>query len=221
MVITKRTVRPWVAGDVAAQRMVDATIELLWERRFSEVTTREIADRAGLYKQLIPRHFGSLDGLFIDVVHELLVRGFEGFDGTHASLEGTRKYLELRSRLIAWLVTSGVEPLSIVSQEDQDLYRGLMRSRVPALAEGVPERAVQALSSVVGLLNHAGAVFAPTIHGVTPQDVQDVQLLMLYLLQHLGDAAEELGLTDGEPTQKQPKKQPAKKAQPKKATAKA
>lgn len=197
MAVTKRTIRPWVPGEIAAQRMVDATIELLTERRFSEVNTRDIAERAGLYKQLISRHFGSLDGLFIEVVHQLMLRGLDGFDGTRASLEKTQKFLDLRSRLIAWLVTSGVEPLSIVPEEDQDLFRQLMRSRVPALSDGVPPRAVQALSSIVGLLNHAGAVFAPTIHGVTPQDVQDVQLLMSYLLQHLGDAAEHCGWTEG------------------------
>ena len=193
MMNQRRQVRPWVPGDLAAQRMVNATIELLRERRFSDVSTREIADRAGLYKQLIGRHFGSLDGLFIDVVHELLVRGLGGFDGTQVSLETSREDLEMRSRLIAWLVTSGVDPLSIVPQADQDMFRELMRSRVPALATDIPERATNALSSIVGLLNQARAVFVPTIHGVTPQDADDVQMLLAYLLNHLGDAAEQFG----------------------------
>jgi AcrR family transcriptional regulator len=171
------------------QRLVTATIELLAERRFSEVSTREIAARAGLYKQLITRHFGTIDGLFIEVVHELLSRGLAGFDGTQASLEQSQVALEMRSRLIAWLVTSGVEPLSIVPREDQEMIRDLLRSRVPALADDVPERAARALSSIVSLLNQANAVFVPTIHNVTPQDVLDVQLLVAYLLQQLNDAS--------------------------------
>ena len=69
MAAKKRTARPWVPGELAVQRLVTATIELLGERRFSEVSTREIAARAGLYKQLITRHFGTIDGLFIEVVH--------------------------------------------------------------------------------------------------------------------------------------------------------
>lgn len=189
MAAKKRTARPWVPGELAVQRLVTATIELLAERRFSEVSTREIAARAGLYKQLIPRHFGTIDGLFIEVVHELLSRGLAGFDGTQASLEQSQVALEMRSRLIAWLVTSGVEPLSIVPREDQEMIRDLLRSRVPALADDVPERAARALSSIVSLLNQAHAVFVPTIHNVTPQDVLDVQLLVAYLLQQLNDAS--------------------------------
>jgi len=189
MAAKKRTARPWVPGELAVQRLVSATIELLGERRFSEVSTREIAARAGLYKQLITRHFGMIDGLFIEVVHELLGRGLAGFDGTQASLEASHVALEMRSRLIAWLVTSGVEPLSIVPREDQEMIRDLLRSRVPALADDVPERAARALSSIVSLLNQAQAVFVPTIHNVTPQDVLDVQLLVAYLLQQLNDAS--------------------------------
>lgn len=189
MAAKKRTARPWVPGELAVQRLVTATIELLAERRFSEVSTREIAARAGLYKQLITRHFGTIDGLFIEVVHELLSRGLAGFDGTQASLEQSQVALEMRSRLIAWLVTSGVEPLSIVPREDQEMIRDLLRSRVPALADDVPERAARALSSIVSLLNQANAVFVPTIHNVTPQDVLDVQLLVAYLLQQLNDAS--------------------------------
>ena len=189
MAAKKRTARPWVPGELAVQRLVTATIELLAERRFSEVSTREIAARAGLYKQLITRHFGTIDGLFIEVVHELLSRGLAGFDGTQASLEQSQVALEMRSRLIAWLVTSGVEPLSIVPREDQEMIRDLLRSRVPALADDVPERAARALSSIVSLLNQANAVFVPTIHIVTPQDVLDVQLLVAYLLQQLNDAS--------------------------------
>jgi len=189
MAAKKRTARPWVPGELAVQRLVTATIELLAERRFSEVSTREIAARAGLYKQLITRHFGTIDGLFIEVVHELLSRGLAGFDGTQASLEQSQVALEMRSRLIAWLVTSGVEPLSIVPREDQEMIRDLLRSRVPALAHDVPERAARALSSIVSLLNQANAVFVPTIHNVTPQDVLDVQLLVAYLLQQLNDAS--------------------------------
>jgi AcrR family transcriptional regulator len=196
--------KPWVHGEVAAQRIVDATIELLRERPFSEVTTREIADRADLYKQLIPRHFGSLNGLFIAVIHELLVRGFAGFDGTQRSTDANRADLELRSRLIAWLVTSGVEPLSIVPEEDHLLFRGLMRSRVPGLGEEVSERAALALSSIVGLLSHASAVFASTIPGVTAQHVSDVQLLIVYLRQHLADAEKLYGWAEPEPAAGKP-----------------
>jgi AcrR family transcriptional regulator len=189
----QRQRKPWVAGELAAQRIVDATIQLLRERRFSEVTTREIADRAGLYKQLIPRHFGSLDGLFIAVVHELIVRVLSNFDGTAASLESSRADLDLRSRLIAWLVTSGVEPLSIVPVEDQERFRALMRSRVPGLGDEVSERSARALSSIVSLLYQSAAVFAPAIHGVTEQDALDVQLLIVFLRQRLAEVDQVFG----------------------------
>ena len=86
---------------------------------------------------------------------ELLGRGLAGLDGTQASLEASEVALEVRSRLIAWLVTSGAEPLS----------------------------------SIVALFDQAHAVFVPTIHAVTPQDVLDVQLLVAYLLQQLDDAS--------------------------------
>jgi hypothetical protein len=137
-------------------------------------------------------------------------------------LTDTRGTLELRSRLIAWLVTSGVEPLSIVSQEDQETFRALLRSRVPALGHNVPERAARALASIVGLLSQAAAVFAPTLHGVNPQDAVDVQLLIAYLLNHLDDASEQYGWTDASLAPKQPatKQSATKQSATKAATAK-
>lgn len=52
------------AAQATADRILDATIEVFWERPTDQVSLAEIARRAATTKQTVLRHFQSKDGLF-------------------------------------------------------------------------------------------------------------------------------------------------------------
>jgi AcrR family transcriptional regulator len=58
-------------GDASAQRIIDATIELIAEDGISSVTMQRIAARVGSSNALVVFHFGSKDGLFAAVLQYL------------------------------------------------------------------------------------------------------------------------------------------------------
>ena len=63
--------RRYVPRTTSRVLLVGATIELLRELPFDEVTVRRIAERAGLNTKAIMNIFGSQEGLFIEVAGEL------------------------------------------------------------------------------------------------------------------------------------------------------
>lgn len=68
---TKRTYRMTARADSAqatADRILDATSEVFWERPTESVSLDEIARRAGTTKQTVLRHFRSKDALFAAAV---------------------------------------------------------------------------------------------------------------------------------------------------------
>jgi AcrR family transcriptional regulator len=54
---------PTERGAATRQRIIEATTELIAERGWAAVTTREVARRAGVQQAQIGYHFGSKDGL--------------------------------------------------------------------------------------------------------------------------------------------------------------
>jgi TetR/AcrR family transcriptional regulator, repressor for neighboring sulfatase len=89
----------------SAQRLLEATRDLLAEKPAAELTVREIAARAGVQHTLIRRHFGSRDALLAVVVAGTLAEfsvavdaapdltaalqvGFEQFGGNRALISG-------------------------------------------------------------------------------------------------------------------------------------
>jgi AcrR family transcriptional regulator len=69
----------------ARDKLVRATAELLRERAM-RVTTRDIADRAGVQTSLIHRHFGGKDGL----VQAVLVEASDGYASTVGDADSAR-----------------------------------------------------------------------------------------------------------------------------------
>jgi AcrR family transcriptional regulator len=60
--------RAYRKADQVKSDLVDATIDLLSERLPSQVTVREIAERAGVQHSMITRHFGSKAALVAEAV---------------------------------------------------------------------------------------------------------------------------------------------------------
>ena len=107
----KRKYVPRAEGRVL---LVGATIDLLRELPFSEVTMRKIAERADLNVMAITNIFGSQQGLFVAVTREL----GERFATMMASLPDDQVQFDLlfdenvvlRTRLLAWLIGQGADP---------------------------------------------------------------------------------------------------------------
>lgn len=66
MAVTKRKYEMTARADAAlatAERIVDAAIEVFWDRPTHQISLEEVARRAGVTKQTVLRRFGSKDGL--------------------------------------------------------------------------------------------------------------------------------------------------------------
>jgi AcrR family transcriptional regulator len=61
--ITVTSGPPTARGAATRQRIIEATIEVIAERGWAAVTTREVARRAGVQQAQLGYHFGSKDGL--------------------------------------------------------------------------------------------------------------------------------------------------------------
>ncbi len=68
-----KTARPYVMrarAEAAAQtrrRILQAALELFWEKLSLEITLEDVADRAGVSVRTVLRHFGTRDGLFAQI----------------------------------------------------------------------------------------------------------------------------------------------------------
>lgn len=59
------------------QLLLDAAERLLLEDGYSAVTGRKVAKKAGLRSQLVPYHFGTMEGLFLAVLRRRADQGLE------------------------------------------------------------------------------------------------------------------------------------------------
>jgi AcrR family transcriptional regulator len=66
------------SGDVTRQRLLSASAALIVERGWSGVTTRTVAERAGVNQALVHYHFGSIDDLRREAVMSRLLPAIQG-----------------------------------------------------------------------------------------------------------------------------------------------
>lgn len=102
--------RPRVYPEVAKERLIEATIEMLREQPFESLTVRSIAARADLNKATIISYFGSIGRLFMAASNRLTIRSFETFASSDETMPFQAPDLVLSIRFRAWLLTSGVDP---------------------------------------------------------------------------------------------------------------
>ena len=107
----------WVRAPDARARLIDATIELLGERPFAEITTTMIAERSDTNRPAITRNFGSLAGLLNAAAQELVDRSLDRMRGQSTNTAIFDQDLILRTKLVAWLLGTGVDPDQIKARE--------------------------------------------------------------------------------------------------------
>jgi AcrR family transcriptional regulator len=117
--------KPRVRADEARRRLIDVTVEIIRKRPFQEATARAVADATGLHRSTIERNFGSMTGLYKAVAYELsdryaeLVRTVPVEESSAALI--LHPDVQLRTRLVAWLITQGVDPQEIAIDPEREI----------------------------------------------------------------------------------------------------
>jgi AcrR family transcriptional regulator len=187
---TKRKSR--VPAAVAKERLVETTISLLRTEPFYEVTTRRITREAGLPLAALSRNFGSLPGLFDAVAHELVKRFTDQFT-EYGPLDAlTNPDLILRTRLVAWSIGQGADPL--IFRPDPSAWSRVGMERQQRLA-GVDERMGTAWAEIVTFVLEGYAIFSQT-HTLSNQETfDDCMTVMTELQKSLKGLESRLGWT--------------------------
>ena len=184
-----RTYAPRISREESERRIIEATIELLRTNDFSEVSSRRIAERAGVHAPTIARYFGSMAGLFAAVAYELVQRSMlEVSEELHAAM--FRPDMLMRSRLVAWCLANGADPALFMTTRESIGGQTLL-ARQAAFAPVSP-RANNAFSEIVRFAFEGFAVLGPT-HTFTDQDIADVIAMFQALRRSLPLIERDLG----------------------------
>ena len=122
--VRRRRVYP----EVAKERLIETTIEMLREQPFDSLTVRSIAERADLNKSTIITYFGSIGRLFMEASNRLALRSFGQFANSAEVMPYEAPDLVLSIRFRAWLLTSGVDPADLRYEPGNELT-GLLEQR--------------------------------------------------------------------------------------------
>ncbi|MDN5919426.1 MAG: TetR/AcrR family transcriptional regulator [Pseudonocardia sp.] len=138
-------------GHEVRQRLLDAAAELIAERGWAAVSTRAVAERAGLASGLVHYHFASVQALLsqaaLAVMHRVAAE-------TGPLLAGVGDRSELAEALAASLdAYSGTDPVSVLFVETY-----LAATRDPELRTGVAEVIVQFRAVLATRLAELGVV---------------------------------------------------------------
>ena len=178
---------------IAAQAqpmIVAATIELLRERPFDQVTAKAISEKVQLTMPTIWRNFGSMEGLFTHVCSVLINNAVERWR-TQGSLPTISIFFDpdviLRTKLIGWLVGEGVRP---------ELFSSTLLSElIEEFRQVMPEANLRTATSWLYLTTTLlqGNAILGEVNGITDDIVSDNYALMTYFRDLLPQAAEALG----------------------------
>lgn len=164
-------------GHEVRQRLLSAAAELIAERGWTAVSTRVLAERAGVTPSVVHYHFSSMQALLREAVLDGMRRAMDEFDTTLATADTASDLVD--AMLAAVDSYSGDDPMSLLFIEGylaatrDELLRdeiarvieGLRVSFGRRLAErGVPapeDTAAVLLAALDGVLLHRGLGSGP------------------------------------------------------------
>ena len=156
----KRAYVPRAEGRVL---LVNATIDLLRELPFDEVTVRRIAERANLNTKAIGNIFGRQQDLFIEVTRELGSRFADILTPLPESeiqvglpVQGD---FVLRTKLVSWLIGQGVTPETFVLDPSLNVTATLQARQMQA---GLSENAARFFAELLRYLAEGFVMFSGT-----------------------------------------------------------
>ncbi len=178
----------------ARERLIQSTITLLRVLPFDEVTNQTICAEADLNPSTILQHFGTLDKLLGETALELVKRHLakvlsaDGYPTTFADPD-----VELRNRLVAWLLLNGDDP----EQYRSHLLEDEVFIEFQKLSLQVDQRAAKAWTTVTTMLIEAYSVFKST-HAMSDEELSDVLYMIVAMRADLPSIERTLGWAPGE-----------------------
>jgi AcrR family transcriptional regulator len=187
--VRDRTYAARIPREEAERRIVAATLDLLRLGDFRAVSSRKIAERADVHAPSIARYFGSMNGLFAAVARELADKGLSAL-GTDIDEVTGESDLALRSRLVAWCLSSGADPQQFMTSRTANA--GLTLLNRQEIFAPVSRRMTEAIGEIVRFSFEGFAVLGPT-HEYSPEQLTDVLTLFQEIRRHLPQIEHVLG----------------------------
>jgi len=184
--VRRRRVYP----EVAKERLIETTIEMLREQPFDSLTVRSIAERADLNKSTIITYFGSIGCLFREASNRLALRSFDQFANSAEVMPYEAPDLVLSIRFRAWLLTSGVDPADLKYEPGNDLVRPLEQRQRDRF--GVSETTATVFTQLLLFLVQGLHVFRET-HGANDETIAKILELVMQISSDLKRTEEALG----------------------------
>jgi AcrR family transcriptional regulator len=186
--------KPSIKGDEARRAYIDATIDLLREIPISEITTRKIAERAGIDRSVITRHFGTIDKVFLEVCKELILRTSKRMLTQPQVNEAVDPELKIYTRVLAHLVLNEYEIEELLEVGATPIL-DVMERRQSQVAP-VSDRMMSTFNEVIALAG-MGLVLFREARGTTIDQVVDALALVAEVRKVLPEVDEALGWDQG------------------------
>lgn len=192
--------RPVVPAAQAQELLLESAIGLLRSNPFDQATARRIAAEAGLDTSAIARNFGSMHGLFVAVCKRLTAQTMERSRSQRVATSAesglrmlTDPDLALRNRVVAWMITEGMDP-----GVEKASYQATLATMAAEFQSRVPvsDRTAMLWMQVTALITEALAVFED-VHFMDPADRLDAMQMMLKLRDRLPEVEREITWVGG------------------------
>jgi AcrR family transcriptional regulator len=160
--------------------LLDAAEQLMLEDGYAAVTSRRVAERAGLKPQLVHYYFRTMDEMFIEVFRR---RAKQGLDAQARALASAQPLWAL------W--DFGIDPGSTqLTVEFMGLanHRKALRAEIASCAERFREQQVQAISTALRRYGYEVADVPPVVWAVFATSVSQVLVMERVLGMSAGHA---------------------------------
>jgi TetR/AcrR family transcriptional regulator, repressor for neighboring sulfatase len=181
----------------ASASILQAAVELMAERSPSEVSLREIAERAGVNYGMIHRHYGTKERLLVEIFQLFTDYGADHIRASATIDEAIERTFTIDAggfaRILAWVALDGVAPeRTFADTSGMAVFQSLIEQRWAA-GDGPPAARPErfdprVVSSVVMLLITVWEFYAPYMQQVDDfgdRDLADVKVEVLELLRTL------------------------------------
>jgi AcrR family transcriptional regulator len=160
-----------IGGPDAKNRSVllDAAEELMFEDGYAAVTSRRVADRAGLKPQLVHYYFRTMDEMFIEVFRR---RATQGLDAQAKALDSPQPLWAL------W--DFGTDPAATrLTMEFMGLanHRKALRAEIALYAERFRAQQVEAITAALRRYGYEVSDVPPVVWGVFATSVSQVLVM--------------------------------------------
>jgi AcrR family transcriptional regulator len=160
-----------IGGPDAKNRgvLLDAAEELMLEDGYAAVTSRRVADRAGLKPQLVHYYFRTMDEMFIEVFRR---RAMQGLDAQARALDSPQPLWAL------W--DFGTDPAATrLTMEFMGLanHRKALRAEIALYAERFREQQVEAITAALRRYGYEMSDVPPVVWAVFATSVSQVLVM--------------------------------------------